>query len=39
MSKILYSVTLLRLLALSHSTVPGPMGEIYVWPAAHAYET
>ena len=32
-------VTLLNLLAMSHASIPGPEGEIYVWPAAHSYET
>jgi hypothetical protein len=30
---------LLHLLDMGHATIPGPAGEIYVWPAAHAYET
>jgi hypothetical protein len=33
------TVTLLHLLDMGHATIPGPAGEIYVWPAAHAYET
>jgi len=33
------TVTLLHLLAMSNASIPGPEGEIYVWPAAHSYET
>jgi hypothetical protein len=33
------TVTLLDLLDMSHATIPGPAGDIYVWPAAYSYET
>jgi hypothetical protein len=33
------TVTLLHLLDMSHAIIPGAAGDIYVWPAAHAYET
>lgn len=31
--------TLLELFAMPHATVEGGRGKIYVWPAAHAYES
>jgi hypothetical protein len=33
------TVILLHLLDMSNATIPGPEGVIYVWPAAHSYET